>query len=780
MLLIVLSSEVNRFFLVHHSFNESDTLVGNLSISGVSNVSFAKIQQTRRLLNARITDLRISVTCLDALKSIRSMYKVDDKYESNGVIKLRFSSAIELVAKASARNLVESLTTKDFISLVRRFLALSLPSDVISSIFAITSMIKLFESISDLTDPWSLFVAKAKALTLVAKHYQSVLSPYWRFLVDLDLIAAFQVKKHFPDSADIFDWLSVSKNFSNEYHVLFDECLSQYSSELSIIPPKNGEISPQDFVNQPYLWATSGSSISSPKVENFRKTKWSLYYSDPARVLDYLLHSKSNILVPFVKPDEPLKSRFIVNGDDPPFIKMAYEMFFISPTIENLNRYPTFMTNSQYINMVNALIFSMDTGLVNLDLDQHSFDHFPSKRMVMGVVSVLNAVAVKNATFMKSILFDIGCALLQDFENMDVVFGNIRFKWNNGVASGWRWTALIDTIINEIECRVVDLIVRRLFNYGVPVLRFIQGDDVTERYTTSHEAQVRLLVWQMLGFDISVPKTLIATRVSEFLRYTFGNSSMSAYPSRMLHTMFVAYSETSESLIAERATVVNYLQYCSRANVPINDRLLSPKWRSTLHTSTMFGGFGVRPICSSIGFLPSVIKIKRTARFFGFELQRLGQKEGLKIRSSKFSQVDLLSYFVSKPQEVAPFPLRAVYLDADAPYRAVELFRSAKDQVKYLVAWLTPQHASLYHSIAGNFTLRMLLLWLYGKLPTPTSYYEYNPRLVEIIVSEHAQRYLGLVRHTKVTFNMWFSWMLWLEENLSKYISDYTPYHLVV
>lgn len=735
--------------------------------------------KARKLVNSAIRSLRDTVGAFAALRAINKLKRNGvDAYESNANIKMRVHSALLLVnnSRTIANVELQSVARKQYVSMVKTFLRSVLSDEAVREVFRITQSIQLFD---DVATDWSLFIAKAKALTLIAKKYQNDLSTYWRYLVDLDLIAAYQVKKNLPNQADLIDWLSSKKWFGVQYDYLFSKAMDEIFDNLVPVMATDMDYSPSEFVERPYLWATSGASVESLRILPYRKTKWSLYYADKQLPLRLLLTTARNTLRPFVKPDEPLKSRFIVTASDGPFMKMAYMMLFSEATFRKFSPYPTFMSNDRWLSMCTQLISTMDSGFINLDLDQHNFDHFPTDFMVLEAVRHIIALSVQCSRMNATQIADIGVLLMRDFEQMFVTTDNFSFKWQNGVASGWRWTALIDTLINHAEAMVVDKIAALLYGSSAPLLRFVQGDDITERHQQLWDAQLRIVIWEFLHFDISKPKTLVGTKTSEFLRYTFGEKAMIGYASRLLHTMVVAYSEENEKKNAERLTICNYLQFCSRAQVPVNEELIEQRWKGVLHTPTILGGFGLTPLKIDLAFVQKIIKIKRNARFFGFELQRLGQHNGEVVKRAAFRKLQTINATRIDTTN-AGISLSANYIDADAPYRIEESVQNLKQQVDSLVALLTPLSKSNYSQIQNNLTLRMKRLWLYGRLPLPTSYYRFNARVVSLVVESKARGFLGLARYRKISYNQWISTMLYVEEHLPEYVAELTPYTMTL
>ncbi|CAB3242518.1 unnamed protein product [Arctia plantaginis] len=76
---------------------------------------------------------------------------------------------------------------------------------------------------------------------------------------------------------------------------------------------------------------------------------------------------------------------------------------------------------------------------------------------------------------------------------VSVLMGNDRCSWENGVPSGWRWTALIDTVLNIVSFRIATRYCAEYYNIAVPVGKTtVQGDDVI--FTTVSVKAVEALV----------------------------------------------------------------------------------------------------------------------------------------------------------------------------------------------------------------------------------------------------------------------------------------------
>lgn len=167
-------------------------------------------------------------------------------------------------------------------------------------------------------------------------------------------------------------------------------------------------------------------------------------------------------------------------------------------------------------------------------LDQGAFDYHQSKKSILVVLAqvlrhVLRMVGDPEVTA-------VGAAL---WDSLNVegarVYGaaNETLWWKNGLPSGWRWTAVMDTLLNIGSFRVVQRLVGRARG-KYPTIRhfYAQGDDVVYTCPDLQDIQMTITIYGALGYEVHPQKTYISRNRAEFLRRSYEPWGITGYAAR--------------------------------------------------------------------------------------------------------------------------------------------------------------------------------------------------------------------------------------------------------
>lgn len=185
---------------------------------------------------------------------------------------------------------------------------------------------------------------------------------------------------------------------------------------------------------------------------------------------------------------------------------------------------------------------SKDTTLLKVPIDQSKFDHAPSRRMLdiffKKVVSISKQYGTDEEVRMSELLYE---SMLHHNSTVRVEKEVVRFR--KGVASGWRWTSLIGTLLNRIEFEVMKRIVEDKIHRPLRVSgRSFFGDDVQLSMREKREvAQLLLDTYISCGFTVHSGKNEIMEDCDEFLRLTVDNEVIVGYPARLV--VSIVYSK---------------------------------------------------------------------------------------------------------------------------------------------------------------------------------------------------------------------------------------------
>lgn len=612
---------------------------------------------------------------------------------------------------------------------------------------------------------WEDFVERMTLVTSFLKQWQTDFSIFWYLLVDFQLIAAYQIDKQPLNDRELFNWLSVVKDHGLDYDVVFSRGVDNFISKVPIMVDDR-ICSIDDFIKDPSLWASSGSSIRAKHLLDIKHNKWTLaYLTELSELKKLLIDEQKSIVQVFIKPDEPLKNRYIATSDDNINMEMAYLSLFIDHCVSHSNIIASYMNNTVWCTMFKNLLLYKQAGYYSVDVDQVEFDHQPSKNMVLIAMQKLINFAILIASrtpFLSDVLL-VSKALMMNMNNLVITSPSMMFRWQNGIASGWKWTSLLGSIINWAENYVIDDdMLRSGFDVTI-LMRVVQGDDVSEIYKSRDTAYNRLRFWEKRNFEISVKKTLIDRPYGEFLRYVYGNNLVRGYPARMLHSIFtvpVGGKETNDKYeeFIKRSRVLAGIM--SRKRVSFPDAEVSTDCLALIHLPTVYGGAGIIPLqMSHYGRDVAVYKVLKYKNLYHFQSERIGYSKKIKIRRRKF-YVIMKDYLAENSLHnllaIPTMHYNLFYQHADDMYFILEECKG-KELIQRLMQKLTPVSLLRFNEISPFFTRKLQLLLLQNKLSQPTFTGYYNQRLISICSDDLTGRLIRLLIRNKyrVGVNRW-------------------------
>lgn len=117
-----------------------------------------------------------------------------------------------------------------------------------------------------------------------------------------------------------------------------------------------------------------------------------------------------------------------------------------------------------------------------------------------------------------------------------ILIGDSKIQYLKGIASGLRWTALLDTIINIAEFEIVREIVEERLHRPINITCMnFQGDDVQSALKEKEFIATMILeTYKELNFNVNAAKTMIVRDRDEFLRLVYDNGCIVGYPARAI------------------------------------------------------------------------------------------------------------------------------------------------------------------------------------------------------------------------------------------------------
>lgn len=175
-------------------------------------------------------------------------------------------------------------------------------------------------------------------------------------------------------------------------------------------------------------------------------------------------------------------------------------------------------------------------GLLKVPLDQGGFDQHQSRESILVVLKEIGLfleprVNHKDFSQVWEALWNSLSVLGSSVEIGDFYRGD----WGNGLPSGWRWTAILDTILNICSFRVVRRVAACRLGRPFWIGNFYaQGDDVI--FTATNKEAIQLIIdsYGQIGYEVHPEKTYISDHRGEFLRRSYEPEGVTGYLARSL------------------------------------------------------------------------------------------------------------------------------------------------------------------------------------------------------------------------------------------------------
>jgi len=169
-------------------------------------------------------------------------------------------------------------------------------------------------------------------------------------------------------------------------------------------------------------------------------------------------------------------------GKSRPVVKTSNEsnrkMDFLSEVVEKGlygTRFSTLYAGTAGNNKIDAELVELtrDPNYIKVPLDQKNFDQHQS---LLTIQAVMGAIGdhMEEAEVPNEYM-EVWAALWDSvfFLGGEVTVGKKKFPWRNGLPSGWRWTAFLDTMLNLASCRIIQRLVEKLRNKPLRTVVFL-------------------------------------------------------------------------------------------------------------------------------------------------------------------------------------------------------------------------------------------------------------------------------------------------------------------
>jgi hypothetical protein len=432
-------------------------------------------------------------------------------------------------------------------------------------------------------------MGQLKELGAMAKKFQNLLFPgYWKWLVDLDLLRDYKPTQKIEDFVDeIKNWSmgeaihqigGSTAKFLEWYRLGVREFLDQAPKHLDRFAP----LSRREWGADPMNWARSGSSDGKRlqievegRIRKARKSKWSSAIAMSQEEVMSGLTSRLRQRNKAVQKRELKKVRPVVAGDLPLYLKMSYVSHWLEPALYGHPRSTLFFSAKQQLALWTEMAEETLKNTVKIPIDQSEFDHKVNKEMIqIKNEEIERQIALWAPPSIKGELLETMELIKYGVSGGTTQVGDQLIPYEKGVMSGWRWTALYDTMSNAGDLYCARRMVRE--RCGVdPILKdCLQGDDCRVVCPDWGSACALWAGFKEMEFNVNPAKFFIETRSDEFLRQVATPGLTGGYPARAVPAMVYRNPVSRELLRGEdriREMAQSWNQVASRAN---NSRVL--------------------------------------------------------------------------------------------------------------------------------------------------------------------------------------------------------------
>lgn len=465
-------------------------------------------------------------------------------------------------------------------------------------------MLRLLSSVSSVND----YLTLSKEVSNWSKKYGKDLYPSdWHKFVNLELILGYKSDVSEQDFYEqVEDWVVGDIDHSVPYGstIQFYQNMAQGISKLikvghwSATPDtidesyKLGDVaftsrhlavskktSYRDFVNG-ITWSRGGSStLKTNQYALIRGKRIKLSNSKNSVAIYANLDSIIPMSIDLGRPQwgksivkrERGKARAVLGMDLETYLPMCYLDMFIDRLLRNCTLSNLWMEplDRHRFNYWNCLKTREQTGWF-IPLDQSGFDHQVNRHMIAICLLWIKekiSLGVGWSNDLDRCMHVVYNRLVGDKRGY-VTVGNTKIPVEKGVLSGWKWTALLDTLINIGEFYSAVLTMEH-FGINFPFTLNAQGDD-DDIYTNDYRNCILLgETYKTMNLDVNEAKFFISRSTDEYLRQVYSDGMKFGYPNRMVLTFteINPIRDEPSDLLAEISSMVkNYVDFFKRCD----------------------------------------------------------------------------------------------------------------------------------------------------------------------------------------------------------------------
>lgn len=389
------------------------------------------------------------------------------------------------------------------------------------------------------------FIKCAKKLTSLAKLAGTFFHPLWRWFCYWETATGFQpyaTQAELQEEVD--EWLC-TRHVNGElvgedsYLALIHKETRQFFSEEWVLPEKLPTIN--DWLKRASWMRGRGgtghvlTTVVGGKRTRTRRNKGTdaVMYSDINLKQELLQVYPQRMVV--MQKSEQAKVRPVVKSDNELFRKMDFLSEAVERGLYKSTISPIFLGAKGNEDLDFSIVENLQQGL-NCPLDQGNFDSHQSKASILVVlIAIYRQIFPKLPQEYRDVWATMWNSLTH--HGSRVINGENSKPWINGVPSGWRWTALIDTILNIVTYRINTRLAGRISSDHFYWSNVHQGDDISFKASSPEAVNALCSVYKDCGYEVHPEKTYLSRERTEFLRRSYEVRRITGYIGRTLGGM---------------------------------------------------------------------------------------------------------------------------------------------------------------------------------------------------------------------------------------------------
>jgi hypothetical protein len=432
------------------------------------------------------------------------------------------------------------------------------------------------------------YVDIMKVYSNMVKAFNNDWREDWKRLIDLGRLTTFS--KHIDPLEYVDDVRSWLQDTTKSRHYI-NKSEEQFIAEFKIsvgellsnnVPKRKHTL--DEFLSMPHLWAVTGSAKTGLVADTImingeptplNKSKRSIAYTNTTADLKREMFYSESVNSVFDK-SEVNRNRPVVNSDFGMFLAMSalddqvYDMIN-----EGMNQWSPIFKKYNFIKDRNYQIRKIGKW-VCVPLDQKGFERQTSFQMLECILEVIRSRMDADDHESQQVL-DV---IQKKMFNAKLYFSHEGTKYinmediTNGLSSGWKWTALFNTIINLSEfltCARQLGWVRGLDYTNICAL----GDDTRIWVKSFAHAEALLNWYENAHIEVNRKLAIVSRTCDEFLRKVterVGNlATFRGYANRMCAPIVYRNPKSREPNSLHDAlttTAQNWLDLASRCSEP--------------------------------------------------------------------------------------------------------------------------------------------------------------------------------------------------------------------